>query len=114
MTKEEKTRRRTEMFATVERCKESKKTHRKFCQDEGISYYSFKYWIHEYRQVHGNIKWSSKVGRPKTKGKSTGFIPLSMPPAPNPTTIEIRYPNGVVISLDQADQALLKTLITAV
>lgn len=87
------------MFAMVEACQESGLTKKAFCEEQGISPQVYYYWQGKYRSE-----------KPETEHS---FAPLKVSSAVAPAEkIEIRYPNGVSISLErQADPALIRTLI---
>lgn len=85
---EDRQRRRTreEMFPIVESWQQSGLTKKAFCKEQGIIKSVFFYWYKKYRE----------------ENESGGFIPLnsgvSHAIAPG-HSIEIQYPNGIVLRL---------------
>jgi hypothetical protein len=85
---EDKQRRRSreEMFPVVEAWQQSGLSKKSFCEEQGIIKYVFLYWVRKYRDEH----------------EPDGFVPLTSGGALSLMqnySIEIHYPNGVVLKL---------------
>jgi hypothetical protein len=89
-------RRRTkeEMFPMVELWQHSGLSKKRFCEEKGIVKSVFHYWYKKYREEEGQ----------------GGFIPL-IPDTPHSgiqgPSIEVQYPNGVVLKLPASTPASL-------
>jgi transposase-like protein len=85
---EDKQRRRSreEMFPVVEAWQQSGLSKKSFCEEQGIIKSVFLYWVRKYRDEH----------------EPDGFVPLTSGGALSLMqnySIEIHYPNGVVLKL---------------
>ena len=98
------------MFPLIKLCLDSGISKRDFVKQHGIEEASFYYWHRKYQESLA-----------KTEEQ---FIPLTIPdiakqpeqtipiPIPNKTEIEISYPNGVKLKLNQAmDLSVIRSLI---
>lgn len=100
-----------EMYLAIEMWHESKLSQREFCQEENLSVKTFAYWLKKYKSEKGVLK-------EELNAEDTTFIPVEVTkeqPAliPEPSCIEILYPNGVKMKCPLAmNVALLKTLIS--
>ena len=85
-----------EMFLAIEIWQESKVSQSKFCNREGISFHTFKYWYKKYKiEIDRSNNFRDKNIKP--------FIPIEISSEPNqPTTypgqIEVAFPNGIQLS----------------
>jgi hypothetical protein len=99
-----------EMFLTIELWQESKVSQSKFCNREGISYHTFKYWYKKYKFENDQ---SSESRHKKTKT----FIPVEVLSEPKQSItdsgqIEVSFPNGIELSCPvDMDIQKLKTLL---
>ena len=86
-----------EMFLAIEVWQESKVSQSKFCDREGISFHTFKYWYKKYKVENDR----SNNSRDK---KIKSFIPVEVSSSePNqhikyPGQIEVAFPNGIQLS----------------
>ena len=98
------TERAREMFAVIERYRESGLKQKPFCHSEGLTLATFYYWLARYKQYHS------------TEKPTNSFIELKArpPAAAAGDTIILTYPNGVTLRfpLNAIDLAGLKALIT--
>ena len=78
--------RREEMFALVEQQKSSGQNQSLFCREQGISYYTFRYWFEKYHL-------------PECTGNETFTVIEPEPPIARNCDLKITYPNGVNIEL---------------
>jgi len=79
--KENKRHQREEMMISlIEQWSESGKTQKVFCQEKGIAIATFYYWLKRHRQ----------------RLEEKGFLPVEISSG---ASIEIRYPDGVVLQL---------------
>lgn len=89
------------MYLAIELWQESGLTQRGFCEQEGLNYQMFGYWLKKFRQEASS-----------ENGKGKGFIDLNMEAPAATEGISIRYPNGVVLTCSgQLAPHTLKTLI---
>ena len=94
-----------EMFAAVERYRESELTQKQFCHSEGLALTTFQYWAARYRQYHSSPENPQaafvelKAAQPQTQTSGQGIF--------------LTYPNGVTLNLPPSaiDLASLKQLI---
>jgi len=86
MANQEKRRSQAEMFLVIEDWQSSKATKKAFCDQKGISLPVFYYW-------HKRYKEDQNTG---------GFVPINVNGAHQnspSSSIEIEYPNGVIVRL---------------
>ncbi len=83
MKKQERITRQTDMLSLIEQWHESGKTQQVFCQEHGMTFSTFYYWLKRYRR---GIDESS-------------FLPVEISSG---SYIEIRYPGGVILQLPAA------------
>ncbi|QQS49724.1 MAG: hypothetical protein IPM71_14330 [Bacteroidota bacterium] len=84
-----------EMYMAIELWKESGISQKNYCNQNHLSYSTFKYWFNKYQKDrHG-----------KKPGSTKSFIPVHIPqtitthlPESNTGMISISYPNGVVVN----------------
>jgi transposase-like protein len=96
MKKQERLIRQEEMLSLIEKWQESGKTQQSFCQEHGMTFSTFYYWLKRYRR---GINESS-------------FLPVEINQSLN-TNIEIRYPDGVILQLPLSVKlSVLKQLLT--
>ncbi|MFW6327949.1 MAG: IS66 family insertion sequence element accessory protein TnpA [Bacteroidota bacterium] len=99
---------RIEMFAHYEAWLKSNKTQKDYCLNQGLSYYTFKYWSARYKRANHE------------KPTKPGFIPVKVKPNPEyevqtPTgQLHFLFPNGVQMRCPETiDSNLLKHLINS-
>jgi transposase-like protein len=81
------------MLSLIERWHESSKTQQAFCQEHNLTFTTFYYWLKRYRR---GLDESS-------------FLPVEISSG---STIEIRYPGGVILQLPAATRlSTLKQLL---
>jgi len=98
------------MFLAVEMWKESQLSQSKFCNQEGISFYTFTYWYRKYKvaNVDPDVSLNKSL---KT------FVPIEVSshpiqPVVIPGQIEVTFPNGMQLSCPvDMDIQNLKTLL---
>jgi hypothetical protein len=95
------------MFSLIEKWHESGISQKEFCSRHDLSKHAFYYWLRKYKQFN----------QPSEKG----FIPLEVgSPIIQPVNdtrgdICIRYPNGVLVTLDRTVSiSRIKALIKAI
>lgn len=94
MKKQARLQRQEEMLSLIEQWHESGKTQKVFCQEQGITFTTFYYWLRHYRRSL----------------EEDGFMPVEINAGAN---IEIRYPDGVVLQLPATTRlAVIKQLIS--
>ena len=96
-----------EMFALIERYYSCNASQKSFCEIEGLKLSTFQYWITRYKKHQQKHNGTTPAPR--------GFVELQPEPV-IPTSgiagaIELRYPNGVTLSLAVPDTKLIKELI---
>jgi len=82
----QKRRTREEMFPIIEAWQESGLSKKSFCEEQGIIKSVFFYWCRRYRE----------------ENEPGGFVPLNLGTSPAFApghSIEIQYPNGVLVRL---------------
>jgi hypothetical protein len=98
----------SEMFEKVKNFLASELSQTEFCKQQGLAYWTFRYWLKKYQIRQQHPLPSSDT--------SQGFIPLRLQP-PEPTSSQfpscvIEFPNGVTVRLSGSiDPALLCELI---
>lgn len=96
MKKQDRLIRQEEMLSLIEKWQESGKTQQSFCQEHGMTFSTFYYWLKRYRR---GINESS-------------FLPVEINQSLN-TNLEIRYPDGVILQLPLSVKlSVLKQLLT--
>jgi len=96
MKKQERITRQTDMLSLIEQWHESGKTQQLFCQEHGLTFSTFYYWLKRYRR---EINESS-------------FLPVEINSLTQ-SSIEIRYPDGVILQLPAAIKlSALKQLLS--
>lgn len=90
------------MFEKVERFLASTLSQAEFCQQEGLAYWTFRYWLKRHR-LRGTVtaaaptQTTTIAANPETL---SDFIPLRLlptePAAPSSTCV-IEYPSGVIV-----------------
>jgi len=96
MKKQERITRQTDMLSLIEQWHESGKTQQLFCQEHDLTFSTFYYWLKRYRR---EINESS-------------FLPVEINSLTH-SSIEIRYPDGVILQLPAAIKlSALKQLLS--
>ena len=96
MKKQERISRQEEMTSLIEIWQESGKTQQVFCQEHDLTFSTFYYWLKRYRR---EINESS-------------FLPVEINSSTQ-SSIEIRYPDGVILQLPAAIKlSVLKQLLS--
>lgn len=94
MKKQERISRQEEMLSLIERWQESGKTQQTFCQEQGLTYTTFYYWLKRYRRGLDE----------------SNFLPVEINSGSH---IEIRYPGGIILQLPAATKlSIVKQLLT--
>ena len=97
------------MFEKVESFLGSELSQTEFCQQHGLAYWTFRYWLKKY-QAHQPMPLQSAA-------PPTDFIPLHLQasePLLQTSTCEIEYPSGVVVRFCGAvDVDMLSQLLHA-
>lgn len=105
------------MFEKVERFLASRLSQAAFCQQEGLAYWTFRYWLKRHR-LRGTVaappqtQTSTIAAHPETL---SDFIPLRLlptePAAPPPTCV-IEYPTGIIVRFNgSVDATVLAQLL---
>jgi hypothetical protein len=103
------------MFEKVERFLASTLSQAEFCQQEGLAYWTFRYWLKKYRlrsTVPPQTRTSTVTANDETP---SDFIPLRLlptePAAPSSTCV-IEYPSGILVRFHgPVDGAVLAQLL---
>ena len=106
-----------EMFAKVERYLTSTLSQAAFCEQEGLAYWTFRYWLKKYRlqealspQTRANVIAATDEAPP-------AFIPLHVvpaEPAAQSSACVIEYPSGIIVRFhDPVSATVLARLIHA-
>lgn len=86
----------------IQEWKKSSQSKSKFCQDRGISYHSFNYWL---RKQSNTL--ASKSGKEKHN-----FLILHSEKKSGAKTFELHYPSGIKLVLPtDIDMAFLKNIL---
>jgi len=83
MKKQERINRQEEILSLIEQWQDSGKPQQVFCQEHGLTYTTFYYWLRKYRR----------------QMEEGSFLPIEISSESN---IEIRYPGGVILQLPAA------------
>ena len=85
-----------EMYMAIELWKESGLSQKKYCNQNQLSFSTFKYWQKKYQK---------DTGKQHTTISSRSFIPVHIPqgisttlPETDTGTISITYPNGIIVN----------------
>jgi len=84
------------MFSLIEKWQQSDQTQKDFCRGHDVKLATFHYWQKKYRN--------------QNQKDISGFIPMEISSS-DVRTVEIRYPNGVILQLPALDLKLLKQLV---
>lgn len=96
MKKQDRLNQQEEMLTLIEQWQESGQTQQSFCKDHNLAFSKFYYWRKRYR---------------RGMDEST-FLPVDISQGLS-TSIEIRYPDGVVLQLPPSTRiSVLKQLLT--
>ncbi len=97
------------MYAHMESCKNSGQPQKVYCEQEGLAYSTFQYWVKKYREECAEDEASSI---------SPGFIPVEVQPDPemdqagNTSQLHFLFPNGIQVMCPESVQPeVLKTLL---
>ncbi|MCC7575975.1 MAG: helix-turn-helix domain-containing protein [Methanomethylovorans sp.] len=94
MKNQERISRQEEMLSLIGRWQESGKTQQAFCQEHGLTYTTFYYWLKRYRR----------------ELDESNFLPVEISSGSH---IEIRYPGGIILQLPAATKlSIVKQLLT--
>lgn len=95
MKKQERISRQQEMISLIELWQESGKTQQSFCRDHNMPFSKFYYWLKRYRSGFDG----------------SSFLTVEINQDAN-TSIEIRYPDGVILQLPSSIKlSVLKQLL---
>jgi len=96
MKKQERISRQEEMTSLIESWQESGKTQQVFCQEHDLTFSTFYYWLKRYRrEINEN-----------------SFLPVEINSSTQ-SSIEIRYPDGVILQLPASIKfSVLKQLLS--
>jgi len=107
MEKSERENWQQEMFSLIKKWQESGISQRDFCSQHDLSMHAFYYWLRKYKQAN--------------QSSENRFLPVEInSPVFTPGNdisgnIQIRYPNGVLITLDKSVSiSRIKALIKAI
>ncbi|TKG89642.1 hypothetical protein EYV94_25445 [Puteibacter caeruleilacunae] len=102
--------REAEMYGLIDGWSGSGLSQKKYCQEKGVSFAVFQYWVKRRRQKEA--KKNDRLPKLKTLSEKS-FKPLVAKEEPKTTNdFEIIYPNGVIIKCSwQTKPEQLKTLI---
>lgn len=85
---------REQMLNLVSEWRESGLSQQRFCKQHNLTLGKFSYWVAQ--------------SKPKD---SSGFVALKPVPGPGSESLEIHYPNGVVVKLGSIDLMVVSGLI---
>jgi transposase len=94
-----------EMYSLIEQYRTSDLKQRAFCEETGIAYSTFQYWLKRYRTDKGTkTAPAQSPGRQQDFEAQTGSNFIALHPrsditAPAAYNCEIRFPNGIIIRL---------------
>lgn len=89
-----------QMFSLIDEYRRSGLSAKRFCAEHGVRYTTLMYWIGKKRRTETDA------------GARGGFIPISLSSQSCPgKSIEIKYPNGVHISIPHFSIEQLRSLI---
>ena len=107
MNKPEREDRKRDMFSLIREYQDSNMSARAFYRQHNVPEHIFYYWRRKYREVNSP--------------QEQGFVPLEIGPLVLPPAndirgdIQIHYPNGVLVTLDQSVSiSRIKALIKAI
>jgi len=103
-------RRKAEMYAIIDRWKNSNESQKDICKAARASYHVFKYWQKKQNIENDRLEDAKKNNLP---AKSVGtFIPVAVESTTGFIELQIEYPNGVRISCPESiTSSQLKELI---
>ena len=96
-----------EMYSLIEKYFTTNLTQRTFCEQQGIAYSTFHWWLHRY-------KTDNAASLSSDDKRSGDFIPVHIAADTAKvlsSTCHIEYPNGVIVHLLHADVRLISELI---
>ena len=99
-----------EMFAKVERYLTSTLSQAEFCEQEGLAYWTFRYWLKKYRLREALSPQTQASVIAATDEASTDFIPLRLAPAElaaQSSACVIEYPSGIIVRFNEPVSATM-------
>ena len=84
--------RKTDIYRLIDLWKKGKKSQKAICEEAGISFHAFTYWLKKQRAEQAADVPENKNGR---------FFPLTVETSINFEKLQIVYPNGVTINCPQ-------------
>jgi len=85
-----------EMFALVKEWKQSGQSQKVFCQEHEIKQGTFAYWLRKKKQHEAS---------------TGGFLPVRVRPDSERKPVELIFPNGVRLQMEQADPGWIAALV---
>ena len=92
-----------EMFLLVDQWKQGTKSQKQISEENGIKLTTFKYWRTTYAVIHDSSAKKEESSFHKIHKTNTEYKAK--------LNIELEYPNGVKLKLDNSNTELLKILI---
>ena len=93
-----------EMFATIARYLTSTLSQTKFCQQEGLAYSKFNYWLKQYRLRKALSPQTETHAPAEPVEAPADFIPLRVlpaEPAAQSYACVIEYPSGIIVCFNE-------------
>ena len=87
---------KAEMYALIERWRNSNKSQKDICKKAGVSFHVFKYWQKK-QNIENDLREDAEKNNLQAQNIGT-FIPLSVEPTSDFRELQIEYPNGVTIT----------------
>ncbi|MCK5775477.1 MAG: hypothetical protein KAH25_04845 [Bacteroidales bacterium] len=87
-----------EIIGIIEQWHNSGKNKAEFCKEKNIGRSTFYHWL----KIYDNNPIKKVI-------TAEGFTKISAPK--KQTSVELRYPNGVIIKINSSDNEILETLI---
>ncbi len=84
--------RKTEIYRLIDLWKNGKKSQKAICEEAGISFHVFKYWLKKQRAEQAADASENKNGK---------FFPITVKTSINFEKLQIVYPNGVTVNCTQ-------------
>ena len=89
-------RRKAEMYAIIDRWRNSNESQKDICKAAGVSYHVFKYWQKK-QNIENDRREDAKNNNSPSECVGT-FIPVALESTSDFSELQIEYPNGVKIS----------------
>lgn len=88
------------MYAIIELWKNSNKSQKAICNENGITFHVFTYWLKKQRTEQASLNLTATNNASERKNGT--FLPVTFEPDADLGQLQIIYPNGVAINCSQA------------